>query len=132
MERILNFLKDNHVFFYATVDGDKPRVRPFGFYMEYGGKLYIGMGKQKESYRQTIINPNVELCASSPDGKWVRIRGKALEDLSEGVISKAFEVFPSLSEMYNKKTGHEFACFYISEGVAEFADMSGNFEKITL
>lgn len=131
MMSILNFLKDNQVFFYATVDGDKPKVRPFGFYMEHGGKFYIGMGKQKESYRQTIANPNVEICACSADGKWMRIYGKAVEDLSSDVISKAFDSFPSLSEMYNEQTGHEFACFYISEGVAEFADMSGHFEKIT-
>ena len=47
MEKLLEFLKDAGTFFYATVDGDKPRVRPFGFCMELNGKFYVGMGQQK-------------------------------------------------------------------------------------
>jgi len=35
MERVLNYLKENPVFYFATVDGDEPKVRPFGFNMGY-------------------------------------------------------------------------------------------------
>ena len=30
MERICNFLKEAGVYYLATMDGDQPRVRPFG------------------------------------------------------------------------------------------------------
>ena len=45
MEKLLAFLKDAGTFFYASCDGDKPRVRPFGFFMELNGKFYVGMGQ---------------------------------------------------------------------------------------
>ena len=61
MEKILEFLAENHVFYFATVDGDKPRVRPLGFVMNYEGKLYFGIGKHKASYKQLQANPNVEI-----------------------------------------------------------------------
>lgn len=131
MQKVLEFLKNNPVFYYATVDGNEPRVRPFGFFMEYNGRLYIGMGKKKESYLQTIANPSIEICTSSPDGKWIRIRGKAVEDKSPEVLQKAREASPTVAKLYNEQTGAEFACFYIEDGTAELADMSGNFEKIT-
>jgi uncharacterized pyridoxamine 5'-phosphate oxidase family protein len=39
------FIKENPTFYFATVDGDKPKVRPFGFFIKFNGKLYFGMGK---------------------------------------------------------------------------------------
>ena len=30
MERVCNFLKEAGVYYLATMDGDQPRVRPFG------------------------------------------------------------------------------------------------------
>ena len=80
MEKLLAFLKDAGTFFYASCDGDKPRVRPFGFFMELNGKFYVGMGQQKESYKQTIANPNVELCAMNKKMQWIRVRGVAVPD----------------------------------------------------
>ena len=130
MEKILAFLQENPTFYYATVDGDKPRVRPFGFYMAFEGKLYFGMGKHKESYAQTVANPNVEICTANAKGKWIRIRGIAVFDERQAVIDKAFEVMPNLKEIYNEKTGFTVGNFYIKDGVAEFADMEGNFESI--
>ncbi len=131
MEKILAFLKENPVFYFATVDGDKPRVRPFGFYMEYEGKLYFGMGKHKQSYAQTITNPNIEICTASPKGQWIRIRGTAIFDDRQEVMDKVFETMPALKTLYNEQTGQTLGNFYIKDGVAEFADMQGNFESIT-
>lgn len=131
MEKILAFLKENPIFYYATVDGDKPRVRPFGFFMEYEGKLYFGMGKHKQSYAQTVANPNVEICTANDKGQWIRIRGTAVFDERREVMEKAFETMPALKEMYNEKTGKTLGIFYIKDGVAEIADEQGNFESIS-
>jgi len=131
LEKVLSFLKENSVFYYATVDGDKPRVRPFGFFMEYEGKLYFGMGKHKQSYAQTIINPNVEISTANSKGQWIRIRGTAVFDERQEVMDKAFETLPVLKTLYNEKTGQTLGNFYIKDGVAEIADMNGTFESIS-
>ncbi|CCL83433.1 conserved hypothetical protein [Clostridioides difficile T19] len=31
----MNFFKENSTFYFATVEDNKPRVRPFGFIMDY-------------------------------------------------------------------------------------------------
>ncbi|MGO0985104.1 pyridoxamine 5'-phosphate oxidase family protein [Clostridioides difficile] len=80
MEKIMNFLKENPTFYFATVEDNKPRVRPFGFVMNYEGRLYFGIGKHKASYKQLISNPNVEISTANKEGKWIRIKGKAVFD----------------------------------------------------
>ena len=45
MERVCNFLKDAGTYYLATVEGDQPRVRPFGTAHIFEGKLYIQTGK---------------------------------------------------------------------------------------
>ncbi|HAG10955.1 MAG TPA: hypothetical protein DCK76_06145 [Desulfotomaculum sp.] len=73
MEKVLVFLKENPVFYFATEEGDQPKVRPFGFFMEYEGKLYFSMGRHKKVYRQILENPNAEICTASAKGEWIRI-----------------------------------------------------------
>ena len=36
MNEVLKFIEDCGVYFLATMDGNKPRVRPFGTIMLYG------------------------------------------------------------------------------------------------
>ena len=47
MKRVYDFLKKAQVYYLATVEGDQPRVRPFGTVNEFEGKLYIQTGKVK-------------------------------------------------------------------------------------
>ena len=130
MEKIIKFLKENPTFYFATVDGDKPKVRPFGFFMEHNEKLYFGMGNHKQSYKQVVVNPNVEVCTVGANGQWIRISGVAVFDNSEETMSKAFETLPMLNNIYNEKSGLTMGIFYLKDGIAEIADMKGNFEKI--
>ena len=53
MDEILKSLTDNQTFYLATVEGDKPKVRPFGFVMEFEGKLYFRY-KQSERCLPTV------------------------------------------------------------------------------
>ncbi len=130
MLKIIDFLKENGPFFFATVDGDKPKVRPFVFFMEYNGRLYFSMGKHKKSFQQVMTNPNVEICTASPNGQWIRISGVAVLDDSEETRAKVFETMPMLKKIYNEESGLTPGNFYIKDGVAEIADMKGNFERI--
>ena len=63
MEEVLKFLEDCGTYFLATIDKDKPRVRPFGTIMLYENHLYIQTGKVKEVSKQIAKNPNVEISA---------------------------------------------------------------------
>ncbi|HQA60830.1 MAG TPA: pyridoxamine 5'-phosphate oxidase family protein, partial [Tepidanaerobacteraceae bacterium] len=71
MEKVLQFLRDSKVFYLATVDGDKPQVRPFGVVSVIDGKLYIQTSKAKEVYKQMIQNPNIAICTMGKDGTWL-------------------------------------------------------------
>ena len=52
MDKVLKFLKDVETYYLATVEGDQPRVRPFGTAHVFEGKLYIQTGKVKDVSKQ--------------------------------------------------------------------------------
>ncbi len=132
MEEVLSFLTENPTFYFATVDGDLPRVRPFGFVMKYEGRLYFSMGHHKEVYKQLLVNPHVEICTTNKDNAWIRLRGKAVFDAREEVAEKVFETMPELKNIYNEKTGFTLAVCYLEDAEAEITDMTGGFKKIAL
>ena len=61
MEEVVKFLKDANTYYLATVEGDQPRVRPFGTAHIFEGKLYIQTGKVKEVSKQLHANPKAEI-----------------------------------------------------------------------
>ncbi|MDR1541113.1 MAG: pyridoxamine 5'-phosphate oxidase family protein [Clostridiales bacterium] len=110
-------------FFVATVHENKPKVRPFGFSMEFEEKLYLATNDGKPSYFQLQENPYIEISASirKPEGsEWVRISGKAVFDHRDEVKMKAFEAAPIFKEIYDLEGSPELKLFYISEGMATF------------
>ena len=132
MEEVLKFLNENHTFYFATVDDNKPKVRPLGFFMAYEDKLYFGIGKQKQSYQQILANPYIELSTASAKGEWIRINGKVKIDERKEVLERAFETLPMLKTLYAEETGHTLGIFYLEGATAEIADMAGGFKKISL
>ena len=79
MKRVYEFLKKAQTYYLATVEGDQPRVRPFGTVNEFEGKLYIQTGKVKPTSKQLMANPKAEICAFC-GGEWVRIACELIED----------------------------------------------------
>jgi uncharacterized pyridoxamine 5'-phosphate oxidase family protein len=124
MNEILKFLTEAKTFYIATVDGNKPKVRPFGFAMEYDGKIYFCTSSQKDVYKQLISNSNFEVCTMSEKGQWIRLQGKAVFDSSLGAKAKAFEIMPNLAKMYNSPENPIFQVFYIEEGEATLYSFS--------
>ena len=51
MNNVVLELKKVKYFYIATIDNDKPRVRPFSSICEFEGNAYICSGKQKEIYK---------------------------------------------------------------------------------
>lgn len=79
MEQVVKFLKEAETYYLATVEGDQPRVRPFGTAHIFEGKLYIQTGKVKDVSKQIHANPKVEICAFK-NGEWLRVAGELVED----------------------------------------------------
>ena len=132
MNEILKFITDAKTFYIATVDGNKPKVRPFGFAMEHEGKLYFCTSSQKDVYKQLTSNPYFEACTMSEKGQWIRLKGKAIFDSSLEAKAKAFKILPSLTNIYKSTDNPIFQVFYIEEGEATLYSFSDAPRIITL
>ena len=105
MKRVLDFLKKAEVYYLATIEGDQPRVRPFGTINEFEGKLYIQTGKVKPTSQQLAANPKAELCAFK-DGAWIRVACELIEDDRFEAKKSMLDAYPNLRHMYDENDGN--------------------------
>ena len=103
--KVISFLDNAGTYYLATVEGDQPRVRPFGTALVYNDKLYIQTGKVKDVSKQLNANPKAEICAFK-DGTWIRISGELIEDETRTVKTLMLEKMPQLRGMYNEDDGN--------------------------
>ena len=129
MERIVKFLKDAGVYYLATVEGDQPRVRPFGTAHVFEGKLYIQTGKVKDVSRQLLANPKAEICAFL-NGEWIRIAGELIEDDRTEDRQSLLDAYPSLQKMYAADDGNT-QVFYFRNATATISSFTHEPEVIT-
>ena len=94
------FLKKCGTYYLATVEGDQPRVRPFGTALIYEGKLYIQTGRRKNVAKQLIANGKCEICAMKGD-EWIRISGVLIDDNRREPKAAMLDAHPSLKGMYS-------------------------------
>ena len=100
MNETYEFLKKSGTFYIATLDGNQPRVRPFGVVNIFEEKLYIQTGKSKNVSKQMQINPKVEICALL-DGKWIRLEGTVVRDDRIEAKQAMLDANPMLKSMYS-------------------------------
>ncbi len=100
MQEVYDFLKEVGVYYLATVDGDQPRVRPFGTVDLFEGKIYIQTGKVKDVSKQLQKNPKAEICAFA-EGQWLRVAGKLVRDDRREAKEHMLEAYPHLKGMYS-------------------------------
>ena len=105
MKRVYEFLKKAEVYYLATVEGDQPRVRPFGTVHIFDGKLYIQTGRVKPVSKQLNENPKAEICAFK-DGAWVRIACELVEDDRYEAKKSMLDAYPELRGMYDENDGN--------------------------
>ena len=99
MKEVYEFLKNCGTYYLATLDGDQPRVRPFGTVAIFEDKLYIQTGKVKEVLKQMMTNPKIEICGML-NGKWIRVEAEAIEDDRLEPKQHMLDAYPSLKGMY--------------------------------
>ena len=123
MKKVLDFLKNAEVYYLATVDGDQPRVRPFGTVNEFEGKLYIQTGKVKPTSHQLAANPKAEICAFK-DGTWIRVACELVEDDRIDAKKSMLDAYPNLRGMYSEDDGNT-QVLYMKNAVATISSFGG-------
>ena len=123
MQTVQEFLKQCGTYYLATVEGDQPRVRPFGTAEIFEGRLYIQTGKSKEVSKQIQKNPKVEICAFH-DGTWVRIAGTLVRDDRLEAKEDMLEKNPGLKRMYSA-TDDNTEVLYFENATATFYSFGG-------
>ena len=101
MKEVYDFLKECQTYYLATVDGNEPKVRPFGTVNIFEDKLYIQTGKGKNVSKQIEKNNNVELCGFNK-GQWIRVSGKLIRDERVEAKKSMLDNYPELRGMYNE------------------------------
>ena len=124
MKRVHDFLKKAEVYYLATVEGDQPRVRPFGTVNMFEGKLYIQTGKIKPTSRQLAANPKAELCAFC-DGAWIRIACELVEDDRVEARKSMLDAYPNLRRMYDENDGNT-QVLYMKNAVATISSFTAS------
>ena len=128
MEKVYQFLKDAGTYYLATVDGDQPRVRPFGTVHIFEGKLYLQTGRSKDVSKQLAANPKAELCAFK-DGVWLRVAGKLVEDDRAEARKSMLDAYPDLRGMYDENDGNT-QVLYFQDAVATFSSFTAPPETV--
>jgi len=123
MQEVYDFLKSAGTYYLATVEGDQPRVRPFGTVDIFDGKLYIQTGKVKEVSKQIQSNPKVEICAFM-DGKWIRVAGKLIRDERVEAKKHMLDNYPSLKAMYSAEDDNT-EVLYFEDATATICSFGG-------
>lgn len=129
MERVEKFLKEAGTYFLATVDGDQPRVRPFGTINVFEGRLYIQTGKSKDVSKQIHANPKVEISAFK-DGIWIRLAGELYSDDRREAKKAMLDAYPDLRGMYSEDDDNT-EVFYFKNATATFCSFTSAPEVVT-
>ena len=128
MQTVLDFLKKVGTYYLATVDGDQPRVRPFGTANLFESRIYIQTGTKKAVSQQISVNPKVELCAF--DGEtWLRVAATLVEDNRPEAQESLLAAYPSLRSMYAVNDGNNDV-YYLKDTTATFYTVGGQPKEV--
>ena len=128
MKRVYQFLKEAGTYYLATVEGDQPRVRPFGTINLFEGRLYIQTGKVKEVSKQLAVNPKAEICAFHKS-KWLRVACTLVEDDRVEARRSMLEAHPNLKNRYAEDDGNT-QVLYLQDSTATFSSFTEEDEVI--
>ena len=118
MKEVYDFLKQCSTYYLATVEGDQPRVRPFGTIDLFEDRLYIQTGKIKKVSSQMKANPKIEICGFLGN-QWLRIEAIAVEDERREAKQHMLDAYPSLKARYAVDDGNT-EVLYLKNATATF------------
>ncbi len=131
MGKLNDFLTEAGVFFLATTEGKQAKLRPMGLHLAVDGKVFFGVGDNKEVYKQMLANPQVEIVAlRAKDSHWLRFTGRAVFTSDPKYAEMALNAIPSLQELYGKPSGPRLAMYSLEDATAVVIPMMGPGETI--
>jgi uncharacterized pyridoxamine 5'-phosphate oxidase family protein len=122
MREVYDFLKKCGTYYLATVEGDQPRVRPFGTVDLFEEKLYIQTGKSKDVSRQMGANRKIEICAFDGE-KWIRVQALAVEDGRREAKQHMLDAYPMLKDRYQADDNNT-QVLYLKDGAATISEFA--------
>ena len=129
MNEVYEFLKKCGTYYLATVEGDQPRVRPFGTINLFEDKLYIQTGKVKPVADQMKKNAKVELSAFN-GSEWIRVAAEAVLDERVEAQEHMLAAYPSLKAMYKPGDGNT-EVYYLRHVTAQICSFAAAPKTIT-
>ena len=127
IKKVYDFLENAGTFYLATVEGDQPRVRPYGAMMFRDNKIYIMAFGQTNATRQIASNTKAELCAFK--GQTLRIECKLVEDNRPEVQKALIEKMPALKPALGEN-GENGVMYYLADATATFFNLMEPVETI--
>ena len=115
------------VFYVATLENNKPKLRPFKSICDFEDKLYFEVGNFKNVYKQLVANPYVSISACSENYDWIRIEGEAVFDNRIVVKQKLLEDNPNLIKhgIYTCANDKTLEVFFIDKAEVNFYPTGG-------
>ncbi|MBR3304144.1 MAG: pyridoxamine 5'-phosphate oxidase family protein [Bacteroidales bacterium] len=120
IKKVYDFLENAGTFYLATVEGDQPRVRPYGAILYFEDKIYIMAFGKTNATRQIADNQKAEICAFK--GQTLRIECKLVEDNREEVVKALVDKMPALKNLVGEK-GENAVMYYLKDAKANFFKM---------
>lgn len=96
----MEFLKTHNDVAFATVEGDRPKIRVFRIMLQEGTVLYFATSPRKEVYRQLQADPYAELLAMESDIS-VRVTGKVSFDVPDDTARRIYSENAVLQRLYD-------------------------------
>ena len=127
-KKVFEFLEKAGTFYLATVEGDQPRVRPYGAMLYYEEKIYIMAFGKTNATRQIAANPKAEICAFK--GQTLRIECKLVEDNRPEVGRALVAKMPVLKDVLGEN-GENGVMYYLKDAKADFFKMMERVETVT-
>ena len=128
MQEVYEFLKKCKTYYIATLEGDQPRVRPFGTIELFEGKLYIQTGKSKPCFAQ-MNGAKVEICAFD-GGQWLRVAATLVDDDRYEAKAHMLDNYPHLKKMYDAADANT-AVLYLKDATATFSSFTAPSRTVT-
>lgn len=100
LEKALEFLKTHNDVAFATVEGERPKIRVFRIMLQEGTVLYFATSPRKEVYRQLQADPYAELLAMEGDIS-VRVTGKVSFDVPDDTARRIYSENAVLQRLYD-------------------------------
>lgn len=96
----MEFLKTHNDVAFATVEGDRPKIRVFRIMLQECTVLYFATSPRKEVYRQLQADPYAELLAMEGDIS-VRVTGKVSFDVPDDTARRIYSENAVLQRLYD-------------------------------